>query len=96
MAPIDLVVSRPPPDFTMQLRDQRPRRHLNRKEYIRQLQSAIERASVSMAKAQARYKRDVDKSVRPTRPGVAGNFIFLETHDGLGKRLKHRRTLRGP
>ena len=80
----------------MQVRDQRPRRHFNRADYIRRLQSGIERALVSMAKAKARYKRDFDKSVRPTRPIVAGKLIFLDTHDGLSKRPKLSHNIAGP
>ena len=89
--PFDLVLSRPPPDFTDDHRPQsraRPMR-AQKSDYVRRLHVAPQKASRSLERAQARYKRDFDRGMRATTRRIeTGDHIFLDTHDGAAKRPK--------
>ena len=86
--PFYLVLSRPPPEFT---RDHRPQSRTRtaraqKSDYVRRLHVALQKASRSLERAKARYKRDFDRGIRATRGIEIGDHIFLNTHDGTAKR----------
>ena len=88
--PLDLVLSRPPPEFTRDHRPQskaRPAR-AQKNDYVRRLHIALQKTSRSLESAQARFKRDFDRGIRTTRRIETGDHIFLDTHDGAAKRPK--------
>ena len=96
--PFDLVLSRPPPEFT---RDNRPQlrartARAQKNDYVQRLQVALQKASRSLQRAQARYKRDFDRGIRATRRIRTDNYIFLDTHDGPAKRPKLTHNISGP
>ena len=97
--PFDLVLSRPPLTFT--LRDDAYRRRRSpakeKKDFIRRLEKSIAKASDSLARTQARYKRDFDKRVRRVnRRLVPGDYVFLDPTDGTQKAGKLQPTAVGP
>lgn len=96
--PFDLVLSRPPPDFTRHHPTPRPRASNDvRRDFVQRLDAAFSKADATLRAVQARYKRDFDKRVRPTRnPLVAGDFVFLDTTDGVTKMGKLRTPAEGP
>ena len=67
--PFDLVLSRPPPEITRDLRLQSRARtaRAQKSDYVQRLQVALQKASRSLQRAQARYKRDFDRGIRATR-----------------------------
>ena len=96
--PFDLVLSRPPPEFT---RDDRPQSRARtpraqKSEYVQRLQVALQKASRSLQRAQARYRRDFDRGIRVTRRIQTDDYIFLDAHDGTAKRPKLTHNMSGP
>ena len=96
--PFDLVLSRPPPEF---IRDHRPQSRARpwraqKTDYDRRLHVALQKASASLARTQARYKRDFDKGIRATRRITTEDHVFLDTHDGAAKRPKLTHNISGP
>ena len=96
--PFDLVLSRPPLEFT---RDHRPQSRARtvraqKSDYLRRLHVSLQKASRSLKRAQARYKRDLDRDIRATRRIETGDHIFLDTHDCVAKRPKLTDNISGP
>ena len=96
--PFELVLSRPPPEFT---RDHRPQSRARpvraqKNDYVRRLHVALQKATLSLARTQARYKRNFDKGIRATRRITTDDHVFLDTHDGAAKRPKLTHNISGP
>ena len=83
--PFDLVLSRPPPDFTLAQASttERPD-NVSRFAFLKRLDVAITKARAALTKTQQRYKRDFDKRVRQTNQRLRpGDFVYLNpTEDG--------------
>ena len=96
--PFDLVLSRPPPEFTCDHRPQSRARtaRAQKSDYVRRLHVALQKSSRSLEPAQARYKVDFDRGIRATRRIETGDHIFLDTHDGAAKRPKLTHNISGP
>ena len=96
--PFDLVHSRPPPDFTRDQRLQSRVRPLRaqKSDYFQRLHVALQKASQSLERAQARYKKDVDRGIRATRRIETGDHIFFDTRDGVAKCTQLTHNISGP
>ena len=95
--PFDLVLSRPPPEFTRDNRLQSRARtaRAQKSDYVRRLHIALQKASRSLERAQVRYKRDFGRSILATRRIETGDHIFLDTHEGAAKRPKLTHNISG-
>jgi len=91
-APFDLVLSRSPPDFTIdQTTGPRGRKSdkFDRSDIVSRLRVAIGRASASLKKHQLRYKRDFDKHIRRSAMSLTTeDKVYLDLNDGAQKRDK--------
>lgn len=71
VAPFDLVLSRPPGPITIKADKEmdigKPHGHA-KSQFVTQLRRLVQQSRVTLAEAQARYKRDFDKRVRPQGP----------------------------
>eukprot|EP00171_Calliarthron_tuberculosum_P008354 IDg8354t1 len=81
VAPFDLVLSRPPGPITMKveqsLEDSKSHGHA-KLQFLAQMRRLVGQSQATLAKAQARYKRDFDKRVRPSAHIEVGDQIYLE------------------
>ena len=84
--PFELIVSRPPPEFSLRRADgdAPPSDRGNaRAEFLKMLQDTIQKAYESLRRTQARYKRDFDRRVRRINTRLApGNYVYLNPSDG--------------
>ena len=84
--PFELVLSRPPPELSLRRADGDVPpfdRGNQRAEFLKTMDSTIQRAYGSLRRTQARYKRDFDKRIRRInyrfRPG---EYVYLNPTDG--------------
>ena len=86
--PFDLVLSRSPPDFTVsqpvRLGGRRAAKW-NRHDHVARLRVALAKATASLKKHQARYKRDFDRRVRPSMTLTTDDKVYLDVTDGVKK-----------
>ena len=96
--PFDLIFSRPPSEFTRDHRQQSRARPwgAQKSDYVQSLHVAFQKASRSLERAKASYKRDIDRGKRATRRIETGDHIFLETHDGAAKHPELTPSISGP
>ena len=97
--PFDLVLTRPPPEFSLHhSARRRSTPDANARDDFRQrLDLSIQKAYKSLQRTQARYKRDFDKRVRRVKSRIrAGDFIFLDSTDGATKPGKLQSPAEGP
>ena len=97
--PFELVLSRPPPTFTMNHDAHTPRRTsaATKQDFVRRLEDSIVKANASLAKTQARYKRDFDKRVRRANRRLSpGDYVYLDPTDGSKKLGKLQSPAVGP
>ena len=96
--PFDLVLSRPPPDFTTGPEVTRiPPPGTRRLLFADRLRASIEQARATLQRTQGRYKRDFDKRIRRIRDKPrTGGWVFLDPNDGAHKRPKLQHAVEGP
>ena len=97
--PFDLVLSRPPPPFTLdQTADSAPNnRRFTKNEFLRRLDASLATARTQLAKTQQRYKDDFDKPVRRTNRKLRSvDFVYLNPSDGTAKTGKLEPAAIGP
>ena len=84
--PFELVLSRPPPEFSLRGADgdgPPSDRGNQRAEFLRTLDNTIQKAYGSLRQTQARYKRDFDKRVRRINARQKpGDYVYLKRTDG--------------
>ena len=93
--PFDLVLSRPPPEFSLHHSvNPRQRPTVEKKaDFVIRLDRAIEKAYASLTKAQARYKKDYDRSVRRSNKNIrAGDWIYLDNPEEDPGKLEYHTT----
>ena len=89
--PFDLVLSRPPPEMTLQHRvNKRPKpTNLEKADFLARLQEAMQRAQTRLEKTQSRYKRDYDKSIRVANKDVrVGDWVLMDNPEHQPKKLE--------
>ena len=96
--PFELVLSRPPPEFTLEhnVRLKRISTAEHRMDYVDRLKASLTNATRSLRRTQARYKRDFDKRIRRRRAITVGDRVFLNLNDGVKKPSKLSHTVSGP
>ena len=96
--PFDLVLSRVPPDFatTHRAGPKGPSEAAARDDYIQRLEQALSKAKASLQRTQARYKRNFDARLRRRRAITPEDAVYLDVHDGAGKRPKLQHETEGP
>ena len=97
--PFELVLSRPPPTFTLSHDGDSPRRTsaATKRDFLRRLEESITKANDSLRKTQERYKRDFDKRVRrANRKLRTGDYVYLDPTDGTSKLGKLQSPAVGP
>ena len=84
--PFELVLSRPPPEFSLRRADGEippTDRGNQRAEFLKTLDSTIQKAYESLHRTQARYKRDFDKRIRRINSRLRpGEYVYLNLTDG--------------
>ncbi|CDF40838.1 unnamed protein product [Chondrus crispus] len=84
--PFELVLSRPPPEFSLRRADgdaPPSNRGNQRAEFLKTLDSTIQKAYGSLRRTQARYKRDFDKRIRRINSRLRpGEYVYLNPTDG--------------
>ena len=84
--PFELVLSRPPPEFSLRRADgdsPPADRGNQRAEFLKTLDSTIQKAYGSLRRTQARYKRDLDKRKRRINSRLRpGEYVYLNPTDG--------------
>ena len=93
--PFDLVLSRPPPEFSVDHQPNRGKRPV-RQDFVDRLKIALGKATRSLRKTQERYKRDFDKRIRRARRLKVGEAVYLDISDGAAKRDKLAFQVSGP
>ena len=99
MTPFDLILSRPPPAFSVHrsLRDRPEPDSRDRYEFLIALDETIAGAYNRLKKAQARYKKNFDKRVRRTNVNIGqGDFVFIDPTNGSKKKGKLQSPAEGP
>ena len=89
--PFDLILSRPPPSFSLHrsLQDLPEPDRRGRHEFLIALDETIAGAYNRLKKAQARYKKNFDKRVRRTNVNIGpGEYVFIDPTDGSKKKGK--------
>lgn len=79
-SPLDLTVSRPPVHLAMQnvATGGHTKHRLHREQFLARLKEMMKSAGSSLRRAQARYKADFDRSVRPSAEDIhPGSLVFL-------------------
>ena len=79
--PFELILSRPPPDFSLHHTvKKRPRPEASTKaDFLNRLSSSLEGARSRLKKSQARYKRDFDRRVRESQRELRkGDYVYLD------------------
>ena len=87
-APFELALTRPPPDFIVADKTDRQAAAPARDDYLDRLKVALGCARESMAKVQARYKKNFDRRVRHIRKLTDKDKVYLDVDDGAMKREK--------
>ena len=97
--PFDLVLSRPPPAFSLyhNSRGNRKPTGEQREHYVEQLDATLAKAYDRLIKTQRRYKRDFDKRVRTANRNIRpGEYVYLDPTDGTTKGTKLGNHALGP
>ena len=97
--PFSLVLSRPPPEFSLHhtVRSRTRPTQEQRNDYVRRLDDTIEHAYIRLLATQARYKRDYDKLIRNIKQRIrAGDYVYIDPRDGLTKKGKLQSQALGP
>ena len=97
--PFDLVLSRPPPPFTLDQSDSSAPRsnRFSKNAFLKRLEASIDSARTQLAKTQQRYKDDFDKRIRRTNRKLRpGDFVYLNPRDGSAKTGKLEPAAIGP
>ena len=98
--PFKLVLSRPPPDFSLRRTEgdgPLPDRRTHRAEFLKKLDETIQKAYGSLRRTQARYKRDFEKRVRRVNTRLKpGNYVYLDLTDGAKTSIKLASPAVGP
>ena len=97
--PFSLVLSRPPPEFslhhTVRLLTRPTQKQLN--DYVRRLDETIEHAYTQLLATQARDERDFDKHIRNIKKRMrAGDYVYIDPTDGLSETGKLQSPALGP
>ena len=87
-SPFELVLTRPPPEFMVTHRTDRRQAAPARDDYLARLEIALGKARESMAKVQARYKKNFDRRVRHIRKLQPTDKVYLDVEEGGVKRSK--------
>jgi len=97
--PFDLVLSRPPPPFSLHRSvslHERPTR-ARREKFMGKLETALKTAYDRLVKTQERYKRDFDARIRRANLDIrAGDYVFIDPSDGTTKGTKLGNHALGP
>jgi len=99
VTPFELVLSRPPPEFTLTYTaqgDPDEATSVDKKDFVERWRIAIGKAKASLQEAQRRYKANFDRRLRRTRKLRVGEKVFLDLHDGGMKRAKLQHETDGP
>ena len=83
--PFSLVLSRPPPKFSLQhsIRSRARTTQEKRNDYVRRLDDSIQHAYTRLLATQALYTRDFDKRIRVIRQRLKrGDCVYLDPTDG--------------
>ena len=97
--PFSLVLSRPPPEFSLHhtIRSRTRPMQEQRNDYVRQLEDTIEHAHTPILATQARYKLDFGKSTRKIKQRIrTGDYVYIDPTDGLSKMGKLQSPALGP
>ena len=97
--PFDLVLSRPPPGFSLYHNSRGVRKATDeqREHYIEQLEAKIAKAYDRLLKTQRRYKRDFDKRVRTANCNIRFcEYVYLDPMNGTTKGTKLGNHALGP
>ena len=97
--PFDLVLSRPPPAFSLyhSPTSRKAQTTEQREDYLDRLESTIQAAYKTLLKTQARYKQDFDRRVGPSNRNIrAGQYVYLDPTDGTTKGIKPGNHALGP
>ena len=97
--PFSLVLSRPPPEFSLHhsIRSRARPTQEQRNDYVKRLDDSIQHAHTRLLATQARYKRDFDKGIRTIRQRIKrGDYVFLDPTGGQSKTGKLRSPAIGP
>ena len=84
--PFSLVLSRPPPEFSLHhnVRSRTSPTHEQRNDYVRRLDDTIEHAYTRLLATQARYRRDFNKCIRKMKQRIrTGEYVYFDPTDGL-------------
>ena len=97
--PFELVLSRPPPPFTLQSDSAGPRKASRdaKADFIRRIENAIANAGENLRRVQERYKADFDSRVRRVNAKIApGDYVYVDVTDGSRKLAKLETPAKGP
>ncbi len=80
VSPFELVLSEPPQGFISR-REISPEKSLSVQHYRQQFRNAIKNlvsmGAQNFSKAQGRYKRNLNKRIRPLKPVKEGNWVYI-------------------
>lgn len=96
--PFELVLSRPPPEFTLDHNAQRlaATTPATREDFAHRLAIALHKARKTLLRTQRRYKQDFDKRLRPNNPIKVGDSVFLNLAENSLKAPKLTHQVSGP
>ena len=89
--PFNLVLSRPPPEFSLQnsVKLLAPPKAEQKNDYARRLDGAIQMAYSRLMKTQQRYKRDLDKRIKKIKRNIReDDDVYIDPTDGMSKTVK--------
>ena len=87
-APFELALTRPPHEFMVAHKPSGESKAPARDDYLARLRIALDCAKESMAKVQARYKRNFDRRVRHIRKLTDQDKVYLDVEESGIKRAK--------
>jgi hypothetical protein len=88
MPPMELVVSRPPVTISLENkpRDEEVAPRTEKREFLERLRTLRERAGRNLHRAQVRYKRGYDQTVKETNRGIVqGNNVYVRAETPQGE-----------
>ena len=89
--PFELVLSRPPPEFSLDHR-LNPRQKpdaVKKADFINRMDDAIQKAYASLRSTQTKYKKDYDRSVKTSNATIkAGDWVLLDNPEAQPKKLE--------
>ena len=92
MTPYELVLSRPPPEFSLhhQLNPRERPTPGKKADFVSRLDLAIQKAYASLKKTQRRYKKDYDKSVRRSNRNIrTADWILIDNPEATPSKLEY-------